>query len=63
MVALKEVKIAMAINENTAGVCFPTLKGEIDFGSGFVGTDPVFRGWCSELFDYYWEKSRTIHIT
>jgi len=58
---LNEVKIAMAINETTAGVCFPTTDGVIDFGGGFAGTDPGFRLWCNDLFDYYWSKCMKVH--
>jgi predicted transcriptional regulator len=57
---LHEVKIAMAINESIAGVCFASLDGKIDFSSGFVGKDARFRNWCSELFEYYWAKSRKV---
>jgi predicted transcriptional regulator len=58
---LKEVKFAMAINETTAGVCFPTISGQIDFGAGFAGKDLIFRSWCTDLFEHYWSESRRIH--
>lgn len=57
---LHEVKIAMAINESIAGVCFPGLNGKIDFSAGFAGSDPLFRAWCTDLFEHYWSKSRKI---
>jgi len=57
---LQVVKIAMAINETTAGVCFPDLKEKIDFGAGFAGEDAEFRGWCEDLFEFYWSRSRKI---
>jgi predicted transcriptional regulator len=57
---LPEVKIAMAMNETMAGICFPRLDGKIDFSSGFSGIDPLFRSWCSDLFEHYWAKSRRI---
>jgi len=59
---LKEVRVAMAINETFAGVCFPGLNGKIDFSMGFSGKDSEFRGWCSDLFEHYWAKSRKILI-
>jgi len=59
--AMKEVRIAMAINEGLAGVCFPSVEGGIDFSAGFAGTDPLFRTWCTDLFEYYWSKSRKIY--
>jgi predicted transcriptional regulator len=52
-----DIKIAMAINETTAGVCFPALNGELDFNGGFVGKDPQFRAWCGDLFEHYWMNS------
>jgi predicted transcriptional regulator len=52
-----EIKIAMAINETTAGVCFPGLTGDIDFGVGFYGKDAQFRAWCGDLFEHFWAKS------
>jgi predicted transcriptional regulator len=57
---LQDVQIALAINETTAGVCFPGLDGEIDFGKGFSGKDPQFRAWCCDLFEHYWARSRKI---
>jgi len=54
---LGEVKIGMAINEKLAGLCLPSSDGKIDFGVGFVGSDPSFRTWCFDLFDYYWTRS------
>jgi predicted transcriptional regulator len=59
--ALPTVSVALAINETVAGVCFPNASdNKIDFSSGFSGTDPVFRAWCEELFQYYWSKSRRL---
>jgi predicted transcriptional regulator len=54
---LREVKIAMAINESIAGICFPGLDGRIDFNGGFTGEDTAFRGWCTDLFEHYWSRS------
>jgi hypothetical protein len=40
------------MNEKVAGVCFPDLKGKIDFNSGFRGTsDTEFHNWCRDLFE------------
>jgi predicted transcriptional regulator len=56
---LGEVNVAMAINEKLAGVCFQGQDGKLDFGVGFVGTDPAFHSWCSDLFQYYWTSSES----
>ena len=59
----RDVRVAMAINETIAGICFPGIDGKIDFSAGFLGKDPSFRGWCNDLFDYYWSRSRKIMLT
>jgi predicted transcriptional regulator len=59
---LQEVKIAMAINETFAGVCFPGTNGKIDFSAGFSGKDPQFRAWCCDLFEHYWAKSKKLEL-
>jgi predicted transcriptional regulator len=59
---VNEVRIAMAMNEKDAGVCFPGLDGKIDFGVGFIGSDPSFRGWCRDLFDHYWKSAQQVRF-
>jgi predicted transcriptional regulator len=57
---VEQIRVAMAINENLAGVCFPGIGGKIDFAAGFSGSDPRFLTWCKDLFEFYWNKSRKI---
>lgn len=58
------VPVSIAMNEKIAGVCFPDLKGQIDFNSGFRGTSNTeFHGWCRDLFEYYWSKSKPTSIS
>jgi predicted transcriptional regulator len=57
LATLKDVRLALGLNEKAAGVIFPTLEGKIDFGAGFFGDDPTFREWCNDLFEYYWKRS------
>lgn len=57
---LEGTKIAMGINEKMGGVIFPDNDGKIDFGAGFYGEDPDFLGWCRDLFEYYWSRSKRI---
>jgi predicted transcriptional regulator len=57
---ISKVNFAMAINEEFAGICFPDLKGQVDFQSGFRGTDPEFHAWCTSLYLYFWEISKRI---
>ena len=60
--AVQDVKVAMAMNEKFAGVCFPGLDAEIDFSAGFAGGGDQFRAWCEDLFEYYWSKSRKVAL-
>ena len=57
-----EVRVAMAMNEKAAGVCFPGLDGKIDFGVGFVCSDSASRSWCRDMFEYYWRLADTIRF-
>jgi predicted transcriptional regulator len=58
---LPQVKVAVAMNESLAWVCFAGPDGKIDFGGGFSGKDAQFRGWCSDLFEYYWARAKRIY--
>ena len=61
VVLMKDVRVALAMNESQAGICLPDLKGRPDFSSGFEGRDPAFLIWCRDLFEHYWAEShRTI---
>ncbi len=60
--ALPEVRIAMALNERLAGICFGDFSGSIDYAKGFRGTSRDFRAWCQELFDHYWKQGRSIRV-
>jgi len=35
------------------------MKGEPDLNIMFHGTDPEFLEWCSDLFQYQWDKAET----
>ena len=56
----KEVHVGMALNEKVAGVVFPDLAGQLDFGRGLRGGDTGFHGWCPDLFQWHWNRARTI---
>jgi predicted transcriptional regulator len=57
VVLTKDIRVAMAINENQAGICFPDLRGRPDFSAGFASKDERFIGWCRDLFQYYWAQA------
>ncbi len=54
---VEKVVVALYISEKQAAVMFPNARGEIDMSSVFIGSDPAFHEWCSDLFDYYWTRA------
>lgn len=55
---MDNIKIAIAMNEKIASVCFPDLDGRIDYNGGFVGDSPDFHRWCHDLYSIYWDRSK-----
>jgi predicted transcriptional regulator len=55
-----QVKVGMALNEKLAGVAFADRTGRVDFSSGLRGHDPSFHGWCRDLFQSQWSRTRKI---
>ncbi len=54
---VEKVNAALYISdEQAAAVMFPNMRGEIDMGAIFTGSDPVFYEWCNDLFNHYWER-------
>lgn len=53
---VEKVEIALYISDERAAVMFPNMRGEIDMGAIFIGSDPMFYEWCNDLFDHYWER-------
>jgi len=54
----ENVKVAIAMNEEIAGIALPDLKGKIDFDSGFTSSNIDFHKWCDDLFTFYWDRSK-----
>jgi predicted transcriptional regulator len=52
-----DIKAGIALNEKVAGLTFPDTTGKLDFNSGFGSSDPVFRMWCQDLFEFHWNKA------
>jgi predicted transcriptional regulator len=50
-------KVAIAMNEERAGVAFPDLKGRLDMSSGFTGNNPAIIDWCHDFFLYSWSEA------
>jgi predicted transcriptional regulator len=54
---IEKIDVALYISdEQEAAVMFPNVMGEIDMSTIFIGSDPVFYEWCSDLFNHYWES-------
>ena len=52
------VNVYMMMSEKeVAGITFRTLDGVFDH-IHFSGKDSRFHGWCKDLFEYYWSRSR-----
>ena len=57
---LDEVNLRLYVTEKeVALLAFPRLDGEIDV-RGFQSHDRDFHGWCSDLFEYYWQKAKQV---
>jgi predicted transcriptional regulator len=55
---VEQLNIDVYIADNArAAVMFPNAKGEVDMNTMFVGEDPIFCEWCSDYFDYMWQRS------
>jgi predicted transcriptional regulator len=53
-----DIKAGIALNEKIAGVTFLDIMGKkLDFNSGFRSSNPIFRKWCQDLFEFHWNKA------
>jgi predicted transcriptional regulator len=53
------INIFMAISEKEVGaLAFPKTNGEFDY-LGFTSKNPRTLKWCTDLFQFYWKKSKT----
>lgn len=53
---LPDVRVMTIFNESQGCVVFPNMKGEPDLNVMFHGHDSEFLQWCSDLFQYQWDK-------
>jgi predicted transcriptional regulator len=52
-----DIKAGIALNEKIAGVSFADITGKLDFNTGFRSSNPVFRKWCQDLFEFHWNRA------
>jgi len=56
---LDEVSLKIYMSEKEVAILsLPKIDGEVD-NMGFISSDARFHKWCSDLFDYYWDRSTT----
>ena len=56
---IESVNVFMALSEKeVAIICFPGADGRIDY-RGFHSDDPEVQKWAKDLFEYYWERSKS----
>lgn len=61
---LEVVRVALYIaDKKEAGIMFPETDGEVDMTTLFVSDDPEFCEWCSDLFEYFYQKSKPFDIS
>src|SRR5207244_8111228 len=53
-----EARIFLAVLDDVAGVCFPTLEGKVDMESMLLLTDPAGHRWAEDLFARLWSQAR-----
>jgi len=53
-----DINAGIALNEKIAGLAFPNTTGRLDFNSGFGSSNPIFRKWCQDLFEFHWNKGK-----
>jgi len=56
---LQKIPLVMVITEKKAAICFP-LFGETPDISGFIGEDPIFKKWITDLYQYHWAQAKTV---
>ena len=53
---LPKVDVRIMMTEKEAMCSLPTIDGRTDYTS-FIGKDPRFHKWCTDLYLHYWEKA------
>jgi predicted transcriptional regulator len=53
---LPKVDVRIMLTEKEAMCSLPSIDGRTDYTS-FIGKDPRFHKWCTDLYLYYWGKA------
>jgi predicted transcriptional regulator len=54
---LPKVDVRIMMTEKEAMCSLPSIDGKRDYSS-FIGKDPGFHRWCTDLYLHYWEKAK-----
>jgi predicted transcriptional regulator len=54
---LPKVDVRIMMTEKEAMCSLPFTEGKTDYSS-FIGKDPGFHRWCTDLYLHYWEKAK-----
>ncbi len=57
-----EVNILVDANDKFSRIALAGTDGSLDHETTIFGSDPKFKTWCKELFDYLWEESKPFEI-
>lgn len=49
-------------DDKQAGIMFPRADGEVDMTTLFVSEASRFCGWCSDLFNHYWQRGKKFDV-
>src|SRR2546428_4352882 len=50
-------RVFLAVLDDVAGVCFPSVDGEVDMEAMLLLTDPSGHRWASDLFAHEWSEA------
>lgn len=53
----KSNTLGLLITDKDAAVFFPNTDGLPDLSEMFFSSDPIFRDWCQDYFDWCWKNS------
>jgi predicted transcriptional regulator len=60
---VEKVGLGIYISDDAqAALMFPRADGEVDMTMLFVSGDKEFCRWCSDLFDYFWQRAKRFDV-
>lgn len=56
---IDDIDIVVNITDRFGLIALPGNDGKIDRNLTLLGYDEAFKQWCTEVFEYYWERAST----